>query len=118
MPNGGMHHCGHCFHYDELGSRCQLRNIEVESSHWTTCKNLNRIGNEIVGPVYAIVCEVKNGVGRYGDVPYFDDIRVDTLQQQNGDDTIVSFAEDDGTYHEFPTVAEYLSFYNRSGRAY
>ena len=44
MPNGGMHHCGHCPHYRQAVSRCQLRSIEIEASHWTTCNNFNRPG--------------------------------------------------------------------------
>ena len=33
-------------------------------------------------------------------------------------DTFVCFTESNGTYHEFPTVADYLSFYEKSGRQY
>ena len=118
MPNGGIHHCGHCLHYQQAVSRCQLRSIEIEASHWTTCNNFNRPGNEIIGPVYAIVCEVKDHAGGYGDIPYFDGIRVDTVQRPDGGDTFVCFTESNGTYHEFSTVAEYLSFYEKSGRTY
>jgi hypothetical protein len=65
--------------------------------------------------MYAIVCEVRDGAGGYGEIPYFDGARVDTIQKPNGGDTFVCFTESDGTYHEFPTVADYLTFYEKSG---
>lgn len=118
MPNGGLHHCGHCQHYQRNTSRCKLRGVQMESSHWTTCKNFNRLGSEVVDPVYAIVCEVQNCVGSYGDIPYFDGIRVDTFQEPNGGDTFVCFTDSTGIYHEFPTVVDYLSFCEKSERQY
>ena len=118
MPNGGIHHCGRCRHYHAGTSRCQLRDVDIESSHWTTCKNFNRPGEPIVGPIYAIVCEVKNGGGAYGDIPYFDGIRVDTVQRPNKGDTYVCFTDSNRKYYEFSSVADYLTFYESSGRQY
>ncbi len=124
MPNGGMHHCGHCPHFERSASRCALRGVRIESSHWTTCRNF---GDEAVesgaavepaGPLYAIVCEVKGGAGAYGDIPYFDGVRVDTVQSRPGGDTVVRFTDAGGTRHEFASVAEYLSFYEKSGRSF
>jgi len=58
---------------------------------------------------------VKNGAGSYGDIPYFDDARVDT-HQESGADTVVRFKDSSGTTHQFATVDEYMSFYKASGR--
>jgi len=118
MPNGGVHHCGHCEHYDLDSAKCMLRGAEIESSHWTTCKNFNRPGQTILGPMYAIICEVKNGGATYGDIPYCDGIRVDTHQRPDGGDTFVCFTDASGNYHEFPTVNDYLSYYRQSGREF
>ncbi|RLA41192.1 MAG: hypothetical protein DRR42_24955 [Gammaproteobacteria bacterium] len=115
MPNGGVHHCGGCNHFIYEESFCSLRNVNIESSHWTTCRNINKNAGEIDGPIYAIVCEVKSGAGGYGDIPYIDDCRVDTIQEGSGD-TIVRFTDRSGEAHEFNTVADYLAFYRESGR--
>ncbi len=117
MPNGGVHHCWGCSHFIPEKSFCSLRNANIESSHWTTCRNRYKNTNEIDGPIYAIVCEVKSGAGAYGDIPYFDDCRVNTVQEKSGD-TIVHFTDHSGEIHEFDTVADYLAFYRKSGREF
>ena len=115
MPNGGLHHCGNCCHYDRDRSFCSLRNVAIESSHWTTCQNRNDERGEINGPLYAIVGQVKSGALGYGDIPYFDGNRVDTVQADRGD-TVVRFTDSTGKAHEFESVAEYLKYYRDSGR--
>jgi hypothetical protein len=117
MPNGGIHHCGHCPHFRDDASLCALRNIPITRSYWTTCRNFNgRHAEEVTGPVLAIVCQVINGAGSYADIPYFDGVRVDTVQRPDGGNTVVCFTEGDGTYHEFPTIKDYMVFYEASGR--
>jgi hypothetical protein len=118
MPNGGVHHCGNCRHYQNDAAHCGLRGVPIDLSHWTTCRNFNHPGTEPSGPIYAIVCEVKSRAAAYGDIPYFDGVRVDTVQEANGGDTFVCFTDKSGNHHEFPTVAEYLLFYEKSGRQY
>ena len=115
MPNGGMHHCGGCCHHDANRSLCTLRKVTISSSHWTTCRNRNRQDTEIYGPIFAIVCEVKNGGGSSSDIPYFDEERVDTFQEA-GPSTVVRFVDADGSTHVFSSVGEYLDFYKNSGR--
>lgn len=116
MPNGGVRHCGHCQRYSE--SRCGLRDVPIESPRWTTCRNINRSGTVPVGPLYAIVCEVKDQAAMYDDIPYFDGIRVDTARKSDGGDTVVCFTDGNGDYHEFASIADYLLFYKESGRPY
>lgn len=117
MPNGGTHHCGlYCCHFDNGTNTCNLRHVQIESPLWTTCKNFNRTGTTLVGPLYAIVCEVKSGAGGYGDIPYFDGCRVDTLQRDGGADTVVYFTDRNGRYHEFPSVADYLEYYQKAAK--
>lgn len=115
MPNGGVHHCSHCRRYSE--SRCTLRDVAIESPHWTTCRNFNRSGNLPVGPIYAIVGEVKGRAIEYVDIPYFDGARVDTVRKPEGGDTVVGFTDGNGDHREFDSVADYLSFYKESGRS-
>jgi hypothetical protein len=118
MPNGGVHHCGNCRHYQQDTSSCELRGVRIESSHWTTCKNFGQPNKDAIGPIYAIVCEVKSHAGSYADIPYCDGIRVDTVQRPDGGDTFVCFRDSNGQYNEYPTVADYLAFYETSGRKY
>jgi len=61
--------------------------------------------------VFSIVCEVKSGAGGYGDIPWFDGCRVDTVQRVSGSDTVVCFTDRSGQSHEFEDVAAYLRFY-------
>jgi len=115
MPNGGLHHCGNCLHFVQRDKFCSLRGIAIELDHWTTCRNFDEPGESIRGPVYAIVCEVKNFAGGYCDIPYFDGHRVQTVQDGTVD-TVVRFTDSDGKVHEFPSVTDYLRFYKESGR--
>ena len=115
MPNGGVHHCYHCCNHDPDNDFCNLRNVTIEQSHWTSCRNRDKAEGEIDGPLFAIVCEVKSGAGRYNDIPYLDGCRVDTVQEDAGD-TIVRVTDLTGKLYEFDTVEEYLDFYQNSGR--
>ena len=115
MPNGGPHHCGNCRHFVADENRCSLRRVAIEGSHWTTCRNFNRPGDDVVGPVYAIVEEVRNHGGGAADIPYFEGCRVDTVQPDGTGDTVVRFTDTTGTNHEFASVSDYLAFYKRSG---
>lgn len=116
MPNGGVHHCGNCLHFVADESRCALRGVPIAISHWTTCRNFNRSGSDAVGPIYAIVCEVRNRAGSYVDIPYFEGCRVDTVQPDETGNTVVRFVDSAGAKHEFATVSEYVAFYRESGR--
>jgi hypothetical protein len=127
MPNGGEDNCANCVHYDEAESFCSLRRTIIESSHWTTCRNFDpswrsakqgfRSNENIDGPIYAIVCEVKGHAGRYARLPYFEGCRVDTCEKkslQPGDckgDTIVYFVDADGNRYEFNSVDDYMNFW-------
>lgn len=111
MPNGGTHHCGlYCCHFDNKQETCRLRKIQIEHPFLTTCNNFNRPGRAIVGPLYAIVCEVKSGAGGYTSIPYFDGRRVDTVQPRGGGDTVVCFADRNGEQHEFSSSSDYLQY--------
>lgn len=116
MPNGGTHHCGHCQHYQEVRSRCKLRKVDIKSSHWTTCANYDQPGKNSSGPLYAIVCQVRNRAGGYAQIPYFDGIRADAIQEGDGGDTFICFTDEDGVDYRFPTATEYIEFYKKSGR--
>lgn len=116
MPNGGPSHCGNCRRYQE--SRCSLRNVAIEHSHWTKCRNFGRSGTLPVGPIYAIVSELKNLAIQYIDIPYFDGIRVNTVRKPDCADTVVCFTDGNGEYHEFASAADYLAFYEASGRPF
>jgi hypothetical protein len=70
MPNGGIHHCGSCKHFDQVPNICKLRKEEILSNKWTTCKSWNEHHRVPFGPIYSIVCEVKDNAGSYHDVPY------------------------------------------------
>lgn len=112
MPNGGTHHCGlYCCHFDNKQETCRLRKIQIEHPFLTTCNNFNRPGRTIVGPLYAIVCEVKSGAGGYTSIPYFDGHRVDTVQPSGGGDTVVCFTDKNGKHHEFSSSDDYLEYY-------
>lgn len=111
MPNGGPHHCGHCKQFEK--TVCNLRNVEIESSYWTTCKNWNRDGSVPIGPIYAIVCEVKKGAGGYADIPYFNGHRVDTYQVGEGD-TVIKFDDGKGNILELPDIESYLNYYKEN----
>lgn len=135
MPNGGLHHCGHCQHFQHDPWHCTLRDLVIEDPGWTTCNNFltddpiallnwqprdsgHHQGGTVHGPVYAIVCEVRNRSGRYGEIPYFDGVRVDTEQKPGRDDTFIRFTDPDGRTYLFSCVADYLDFYKNSGRSF
>ena len=82
MPNGGIHHCGNCKHFEDIQSNCKLRNEKIHSSHWTTCLSWNEMHRVPKGAMLAIVCEVKSGVGTYSDIPYYLGSRADTVQDK------------------------------------
>lgn len=111
MPNGGIHHCGNCKHFTESQSICKLRNEKIYSSHWTTCLSWNEMHRVPKGAMFAIVCEVKSGVGTYSDIPYYLGSRADTVQDKNAGDTIVSFVDNHGNKMEFQSVDDYDNYY-------
>ena len=118
MPNGGTHHCEFsCYHFDNKSRICKLRHIKIDKPFITTCKNFNRSEEVPIGPLYAMVCEVKGGAGCYTEIPYFDNIRVDTVQH-GAKDTKVCFTDKDGKYYEFSTILGYIRFYKESGKEY
>ena len=112
MPNGGIHHCGGCQHLNLKNNVCLLRKITIIATPWTTCRDKNKDVSNPTGPVYSIVCEVKNKGGSYCDLPWFDGNRVDTEQAPNGGDTIVVVKDGDGHRHEFPDADAYMDFWD------
>lgn len=111
MPNGGLHHCGSCLHFENKGSRCALRGALIEEPHWTTCNNVGLEGAPAEGPIYAIVTESRDGRGGYAEIPYFDGLRVDTSQRPGSTNTYIAFTDKHGTHHEFESISDYLGFY-------
>jgi hypothetical protein len=71
-----------------------------------------------LGPIYAIVCEVRNGAGGYTEIPYFDGIRVDTQQGPTPGNTVVAFTDGAGERREFESTDEYRLFYTQTGRKF
>ncbi|MDX1673129.1 MAG: hypothetical protein R3211_12390 [Balneolaceae bacterium] len=111
MPNGGAGNCSNCKHLNEKND-CILRSVKIQIPHWTVCKNWNQDDKDPIGPLYAIVGEVRNGAVSYGMIPYFEGQRVDTVQQADGD-TTVRFTDNSGEIHEFDNVKEYMDFYEK-----
>jgi ADP-ribosylglycohydrolase len=111
MPNGGIRNCGNCKHFEDIQSECKLRNEKIHSSHWTTCLSWNEMHRVPKGAMRAIVCDVKSGVGKYSDIPYYLGSRVDIIQDKIKNDTIVSYIDDEGTAMEFPTIEAYNDHY-------
>lgn len=62
-----------------------------------------------MGPIYAIVREVKGKFLQYHQIPYYKGIRVDT--DSEGGDTYLAFTDPDGVDRWFDCVADYLDFY-------
>jgi uncharacterized protein (TIGR02452 family) len=116
MPNGGLHHCGDCRHFEPDTVKCSLRNLAIESSHWTTCASMNRLDKKATGPLYAIICEVRSGGAAYGDIPYFNGCRADTVQKESSGNSSVVFTDQHGMQHEFPSVAKYMEHYQRHSK--
>lgn len=124
MPNGGEHHCGYCAWFDASASVCQLRSLGIDEPFWTTCRNRcdhRPVDNQaIVGPLYAIVCEVRDGGGSYATIPYLADNRPDTVQPlRNGSyDTNLAVTGPDGERLCFGSVREYLDYCSARNAAY
>ena len=108
MPNGGSHHCGNCHHLKQR--ICDLRNEEIEFSHWTTCQNWNTTTLTPFGVMSSIIGEIKGGAISYGSIPYYNGLRVET-KQDGYKDTKVVWESRDGHKLVFKDVAEYLTFY-------
>lgn len=108
MPNGGTHHCYSCKYYSD--ALCSLRNEPVSLPAWTMCMNRNRDGVPITGPMYAIVCEVKNKAGAYCSIPYYRGLRADTVQEDGGNTKVV-WISDFREKLEFADVEAYMEFY-------
>ena len=108
MPNGGTHHCGNC--HQLKNGICSLRNEQIVNSHWTTCRNWNSKALTPAGVIFAIVCEVKNKAGSYSNIPYYNGLRVDTIQE-GSNDTCVVWESKVGHRSVFKDIREYLAFY-------
>jgi hypothetical protein len=122
MPNGGSDICANCSHFGDATGICELRQVKIDATHWTTCHNFADEGKGIKGSLFAVVGEVHDGALHYERIPYFDGIRVDTIQrssfgQTTPGNTYLDFVDRDGTRHQFETVAEYIAFYEKSGRS-
>jgi hypothetical protein len=115
MPNGGTHHCGYCCHFHADRQHCTLRNVPIEQSHWTSCQNTDANVTEPTGPLYAIVCEVRNGGGSYATIPYWGDARPDTVQGFPSLDTHIAVDFPDGRRVRFDTILEYLDALQQAG---
>ena len=114
MPNGGVHHCGHCRNFKSAKNTCSLRSVHIESSHWTSCQNFDEKAVNARGPLYAIECEVKDGGGMYATIPYWKEARPQMVQDLHTSDTKLVVKVDDQT-REFDTIEEYLDAYKKAG---
>ena len=110
MPNGGTHNCESCNYFRD--DFCRLRSEVIDFPFWTTCMNRNRPGRMIDGVICAIVCEVKNRGGSYCEIPYYNGIRADTVQEGSGDTRVV-WRGNAGEELVFDDVRAYLEFYRR-----
>jgi len=111
MPNGGSHNCANCKYL--LDTQCTLRDVKIDVPYWTTCRNWNSSDSVITDVKYAIVGEVINGVIRYGEIPYYNGKRPDTVQQPDGDTQVILRLNNQNTLL-FGTVKEYLEFFNNA----
>jgi len=57
---------------------------------------------------------VKNKAGSYGDIPWFQGNRADTVQLKDGADTIVVVKDREGKKLEFLDVEEYIKFWRKN----
>lgn len=114
MPNGRTHHCGYCCHLDASFRQCTLRNIPIFGTHWTSCRNCDTPADAPTGPLYAIVCEVRNRGAVYATIPYWGDARPELIQAPGALDTYVRVALPGRTLR-FETVLEYLETMEREG---
>jgi ADP-ribosylglycohydrolase len=108
MQKEGIHHCGHCTHFNN--SLCRLRNERITIPNWTTCKNWNKSELTPNGVLFAILGEARNGAIAYRDIPYYNGLRVDAIQV-GSNDTSVFLKSQDGYILNFKDVCEYLDFY-------
>lgn len=90
-----------------------MRQTRIRIPYGTTCKNWNSNSTEPNGPVFAIVCQVKNREGSYADIPYFKGNRVDTYQE-GGEDTVIKFDDGNGKIIELPDIESYLKYYSEN----
>lgn len=111
MPNGGIHHCGNCKHFNI--PFCRLRAEEITSSHWTTCRSWNESHRVPYGTLYSIVCEVKNKAGSYHDVPYYLGCRVETEQDKDSLETVVAYIDKNAKWIGFKSIEEYNEHYQK-----
>ena len=114
MPNGGIHHCAHCRHFKKRNDKCSLRNVHIEGTHWTSCQNFDEDTAQARGPLYAIVCEVKNGGGMYATIPFWKEARPQMVRDPLTSDTRLIVKVGDQK-REFETIAEYLNAYQDAG---
>ena len=116
MPNGGTPNCTQCRYFSRAQARCEVRALDIENPHYTCCRSFFDDDGRIQGPLYAIVCEVAGGAGSYHRIPYSEGRRADTVQPGPGPDTVLRLVESDGEQRDFPTVADYLEFFDASGQ--
>jgi hypothetical protein len=114
MPNGGTHHCAHCRNFESKKSVCALRRVHVAETHWTSCQNFDEKAVLSRGPLYAIVCEVKDGGGMYATIPYWKEARPQMIQDLHTLDTKLVVKVDD-QIREFETIQEYLDAHRAAG---
>lgn len=114
MPIGGTHHCASCRHFVRAEGRCALRNLTIKGSLWTTCRDLDRETKEPHGPLYAMVCEVRNGGGAYYTIPYWKGVAPRLEQSPPMADTVVVLSLPDQTV-TFDTVEECLPALEAAG---
>ncbi len=121
MPNGGSDNCGNCTHFDSERARCTLRRESIRFPYWTTCRNFassastQKTSADPDGPIYAIVCIIKDGAGAYSRIPYLHGNRVDTERPEDGGDTILSVTDSQGETYKFESVEDYLDFRETRG---
>jgi hypothetical protein len=75
--------------------------------------NWNNNSKELDGPLYAILCEVKNGAGRYIEVPYFKGKRVYTMQAGAGD-TSLQCEDERGNTLQFSDSESFIKYYEKN----
>ena len=117
MPNGGTHHCASCSNFKSTKNICTLRQEHVAETYWTSCQNFDEETDQVRGPLYAIVCEVKDGAGMYATIPFWKDARPQMVHDPLTADTRLVVKVGDHT-REFETIAEYLDAYQDSGLAW
>ena len=123
MPNGGVAICRNCRHFkagaeqeEPVAGLCSLRHVKIEMPFWTSCRNIAEGGDDVLGPLYSVVCEVRDGGGTYYKIPYFDGARVETEQEGVSGKTVVRFTDEHGGLREFESVSDYFRFFEKSGR--